>query len=61
MQGESEVQGESVECFKIYRRTESLTSPGTKDVDKDDDLLPKVLGDDHKCRSVCYGASAEVE
>ena len=30
----------------------SLTSPGTKDADRDDDLIPKVLGDDRKYRSI---------
>ena len=30
----------------------SLTSPGTKEADRDDDSLPKVLGDDRKYRSI---------
>ena len=30
----------------------SLTSPGTQEVDRDDDSLSKVLGDEHKYRSV---------
>ena len=30
----------------------SLTSPGTEEVDRDDDSLSKVLGDEHKYKSV---------
>ena len=32
--------------------SKSLTSPGTKDADRDDDSLPKVLGDDRKYRPI---------
>ena len=29
-----------------------MTSPGTKDADRDDDSLPKVFGDDREYRSI---------
>ena len=45
MRGESEVL-DSLEDSKI------LLSPDTKEVNKDDDSLPKVLGDDRKYRSI---------
>ena len=53
VRGESETQGVSVEGFGF---TEGLnrawSSPGTKEIDKDDNSLPKVLGDDRNCRSI---------
>ena len=47
------VRGESeVEASDLQEDSKILMSPGTKEVNKDDDSLPKVLGGDHKYRSV---------
>ena len=41
-----------LEDLGLKEDSKSLMSPGTRDADRDDDLLPKVLGDDRKCRSI---------
>ena len=41
-----------LEDLGLKEDSKSLMSPGTRDADRDDDLLPEVLGDDRKCRSI---------
>ena len=41
-----------LEDLGLKEDSKSLMSPGTRDADRDDDLLPKVLGNDRKYRSI---------
>ena len=41
-----------LEDLGLKEDSKSLISPGTRDADRDGDLLPKVLGDDRKYRSI---------
>ena len=41
-----------LENLGLKEDSKSLMSPGTRDADRDDDLLPKVLEDDRKYRSI---------
>ena len=41
-----------LEALGLEKDSKSLTSPGTKDADRDDDSLPKVFGDDREYRSI---------
>ena len=41
-----------LEALDIHEDSKILMSPGTKEVNKDDDSLPKVFGDDRKYRSI---------
>ena len=41
-----------LEALGLGKDSKSLTSPGTKDADRDDDSLPKVFGDDCEYRSI---------
>ena len=41
-----------LEALGLKEDSKSLASPGTKEADKDDESLPKVLGDDRQYRSI---------
>ena len=41
-----------LEALDLQEDSKILMSPGTKEVNMDDDSLPKVLGDDRKHRSI---------